>query len=598
LKKAFCIMRSSKMMSRSRLAAVLAASICALAGVATGRSETNTPSGIPTTATPNATINLIRLMVEQKIIPAEAAAKLIAQAEAEAEQARKAMAQSAAATPSSQGSANSSQAQSANAGGTVRVTYIPPYLRRQMVAEVRQEVMEQAEKERWAAPNAVPDWTKRWKMLGDMRLRYESVGFPDGNATGPDFLNVTSINSGRGIQVNPSATQDEPVPFLNTDQDRTRMRVRARLGAEVNLEDGFTSGFRFATGESNSPISQNQTLGAGTGNFNKYSVWIDRAYIKYESDLDGTPLSASIGRVANPFFSTSMIWSNDVGFDGLVVQGEHKFSDLKPFATVGLFPVYNTAFDFSTNQASKSASYDKWLYAMQLGTDWRISKDFEAKFGLAYYHFENVEGQTSSPTNGSALDAGDTDSSRLLFAQKGNTYRTIRNLNAPIGTTKQYDYLGLASPYHEIALTGRLDYNHFEPTQISLLIEVVQNLALDSGDVAASRYTYNNLTTSGNFNGGDLGYYTAIQVGHPVLQKRWDWNTSLGYRYVQTDAVVDGFADSDFGGGGTNVKGFTLGGNVSVSNRVWFGIKFMSSDEVSGPTYKNDTFQFDINGKF
>jgi hypothetical protein len=67
---------------------------------------------------------------------------------------------------------------------------------------------------------------------------------------------------------------------------------------------------------------------------------------------------------------------------------------------------------------------------------------------------------------------------------------------------------------------------------------------------------------------------------------------------VETDAVVDGFADSDFGGGGTNAKGFTLGGNVSVSNRVWFGVKFMSSDEVSGPTYQNDTFQFDINGRF
>jgi hypothetical protein len=154
-----------------------------------------------------------------------------------------------------------------------------------------------------------------------MRLRYESVALPDGNATGPDFLNVTSINSGRGVQVNSAAPQDEAIPFLNTDRDRTRIRVRARIGAEVNLDEGFTSGIRFATGESNSPVSQNQTLGGGNGNFNKYSVWIDRAYIKYESDLDGTPVSASVGRVANPFFATSMIWSNDVGFDGILVQG-------------------------------------------------------------------------------------------------------------------------------------------------------------------------------------------------------------------------------------------------------------------------------------
>jgi hypothetical protein len=186
-------------------------------------------------------VNLIRLMVEQKILPAEAAAKLIAQAEAEAEEARVALARVASpAAPVTVTDGSVANAATPSAPGTVRVTYIPPYLRRQMVAEVRQEVMEQAEKERWAAPDAVPDWTKRWKFLGDMRLRYESVAFPDGNATGPDFLNVTSINSGRGVQVNSAAPQDEAIPFLNTDRDRTRIRVRARIGAEVNLDEGFT----------------------------------------------------------------------------------------------------------------------------------------------------------------------------------------------------------------------------------------------------------------------------------------------------------------------------------------------------------------------
>lgn len=584
-------MRSLNKPTRSRLAALLAVSCCALATNGVGRAEPAPASGIPTAPTPNATINLIRLMVEQKLLPAEAAEKLIAQAEAEANQARAALAQASTSAPSAAAPAPS-------APGTVRVTYIPPHIRRQMVEEVRQEVMSEAVNERWADPRALPEWATRWKFAGDIRLRYEAVSFPEGNATGLDALNISAINAGRGVQLNGAATQDEPLPYLNADQDRQRVRARARLGADINLQEGFTTSVRFATGESSSPVSQNQTLGAGNGNFSKYSLWLDRAVLNYDTELADTSVTASVGRMANPFFATSMIWSNDLGVDGLVLKGTRRMGDFTPFATVGLLPVYNTAFDLSTNSATKADSYDKWLYAVQLGTDWKITRDFEAKFAAAYYHFDNIEGQTSSPTDGTVLDSGDTDASRLLFAQKGNTYRLIRDLNAPVGTTKQYNYFGLASPYREVALTGRIDYNHFDPVQISFLAEVVKNIALDEGSVAASPYTFNNLAGGGSFDGGDLGFYTAIQVGHPLLAQRWDWNVSLGYRQVETDAVVDGFADSDFGGGGTNVKGFTLGGNLSLSERVWVGARLMSSDNVSGPTLKNDTFQFDINGRF
>ncbi len=578
---------------RSLWTAWLAASCCAFAAPFSAHAEDAPVPGLPTSPTPNATINLIRLMVEQKLIPAEAAAKLIAQAEAEAREARAALAQNPAPP-----AAVAASAPAATPDGTVRVTYIPPHIRRQMVEEVRHDVMSQAVDERWADPRALPEWTTRWKPNGDIRLRYETVSFPEGNAGGLDAINVTSLNAGRGLQMNSAAAQDEPIPYLNADQDRQRLRVRARLGADIDLQQGFSSGLRAATGESGSPVSQNQSLGGGNGNFSKYSLWLDRAFLKYDGALEHGSFSVTGGRFANPFFSTSMLWSNDLSFDGLVLQGRDAEGELKPFATLGLLPVYNTAFDLSTNRAAKTASSDKWLYAAQLGADWKINKDFEAKFAVAYYHFENIEGETSSPTDGTVMDAGDTDGSRLLFAQKGNTYRLIRDLNAPVGTTKQFNYFGLAAPFREVALTGRIDYNHFDPVQISLLVEVVKNVAIDEGEVAASSYTFNNLTPSGDFGGGDFGAFAAIQFGHALLENRWDWNVTLGYRHVETDAVVDGFADSDFGGGGTNVKGFTLGGNLSLSPNVWVGARLMSSDNVSGPTLRNDTVQFDLNGRF
>ncbi len=57
-----------------------------------------------------------------------------------------------------------------------------------------------------------------------------------------------------------------------------------------------------------------------------------------------------------------------------------------------------------------------------------------------------------------------------------------------------------------------------------------------------------------------------MNLGKVSLEKLWDWNVNVGYRYVQSDATVDGFADSDFGGyiNGTNLKGYTVGGQPRV----------------------------------
>ena len=103
---------------------------------------------------------------------------------------------------------------------------------------------------------------------------------------------------------------------------------------------------------------------------------------------------------------------------------------------------------------------------------------------------------------------------------------------------------------------------------------------------------------SGDFAGGDTGWLVSLNFGSPVLQKRWDWNVNFGYRYVESDAVIDGFCDSDFGGGGTNLKGYTLGAGLGLSPRVWIAVRWMSADSIAGPTYKNDIIQFDINAKF
>ncbi len=540
-----------------------------------------TPSA-PKGKSPNVTINLINRLVARGVLSADDAQELIQQAENDAAEART----QAPKTGTDQ-----------TANDTVSVHYVPEIVKAQIRDEVEADMLKHARAERWMTANALPAWVSRFNITGDIRFRYEDDLFPKGNDNTGAFPNFNSINTA-SAPYNPNGTAF--APQRNVDQERNRLRLRARLGTEINLDSGFTAGLRLATGENNSPVTQNQSLGAANsvqgGNFSKYQVWLDQAFLKYE--LGGSPsqnLAVSVGRFNNPFFSTTIIWANDLGFDGMVVQGRKEVVEgVSPFFAAGVFPVFNTDFNFSSAQPAKYPSQDKWLYGGQLGFDWKINKDFNFKGAGAYYYFQNVEGKKS--TGNDALTLGNTDDTRPSFAQYGNTYTPLRPIYDWTGTVLNSQYFGLATPFHDVAATARLDYKHFEPFTISLTGEFIKNIAFNQKSINA--IAINNRGASGSFVGGDTAWIAGIKLGDVALQKRWDWNIGLDYRYVASDAVVDGFCDSDFGGGGTNVKGYSINAALALASRISFGLRWMSSDQVAGPILKADTLQFDVNAKW
>ena len=147
-------------------------------------------------------------------------------------------------------------------------------------------------------------------------------------------------------------------------------------------------------------------------------------------------------------------------------------------------------------------------------------------------------------------------------------------------------------------VASSLDFKRFEPFTMSLFGEFVLNTAFDKARVNAIAVNNRGGDGTGPFVGGDMGWIAGLKLGHVALQKRWDWNLTLDYRYVESDAVVDGFCDSDFGGGGTNVKGFSISGQLALAPHVFLGARWMSSDQVAGPQLKNDTVQVDVSAKF
>jgi Putative porin len=551
------------------------------------------PEKLPTPSS-NVTVNLISRLVQKGILSQAEAVELIKQAEADAVTASQnatAKADIAAIVPVP------------NVDDT-RVTYIPEVVRNNIRDEIKQDLMAQARQEKWGEHQA-PDWTSKFKFFGDLRARYESTFFGDGNDNTGAFPNFNAINNGA-----PFDTQGNQFsPQNNVDQDRERIRLRARLGTEIMLGDGFNGGIRLATGDSSSPTSTNQSFGTGGGNFSKYQIWLDRAFLSYDAGPgDGQELIFSIGRFDNPYFSTDMQWDDDLGFDGLAVRGKVKLTDkVSTFFTAGYFPIYNTDFNVASNQPSKFQSTDRWLAGAQLGIDWKIADDLKAKFAVAYYDFGNISGQLSKPFIPlSPSDAGDTDTRRPGFAQRGNTYAALRNIDNStsannFGNRFQYQYYGLAADFRNITLTGKLEYDHFDPIRISLIGEVTQNIAFDR--TAINRQAVNNRSEIkgggiGNFAGGDLAWNVGFQIGKPAMENFGDWQAGIGYRYVESDALVDAFTDSDFGGGSTNVRGFSLGCQMALSPAVKVGLRWLSSDEIAGPKLSSDTLQIDINTKF
>jgi Putative porin len=509
--------------------------------------------------------------------------------------------------PAAPGEGSADEAKPAD--DTVRVTYVPEVVQQHLREQVKQDVLDDARKEGWATPSAVPEWVSRFRFFGDFRMRYEGIRYPAGNGVG-EFINFNAINSGAPIDL----AGIVPAPKLNVDQDRNRLRIRARLGTSIDLGENFSAGIRLATGESNSPVSENQTLGAvGTGqggDFSKQALWLDRAFLRYEiGGLPDEDLMVDFGRFDNPFMSATMLWADDLAFDGIAAHGREGFGeDVTSFFVLGAFPVFNTDLNFATTQSAKYKSNDKWLYAAQLGATFDLGENVSLKLAAAYYLFQNVQGQLSTPfTPLSAADAGDTDATRPLFAQTGNTYMALRDIiPGPLngnGTTNQWQYFGLASEFHPLVFDARLEFNHFQPVQIALTAEYVKNLAFNQEAIAAVAVNNrgpDDTTTGalGPYLGGDTAWLVALTVGDVAMQKRGDWTVTLGYRKVGSDALIDGFCDSDFGGGGTNFKGVTFMGNLALSSKVWLGLRWMSANTVAGPVLKNDIIQFDINGKF
>ncbi|WP_333991710.1 putative porin [Pseudomonas sp. S3(2024)] len=534
----------------------------------------------------NATINLIRLLVEQGILKQDKADALIAQAQNEAAQAKQAAASTAVA------------AGPVAAPGDVRVQYVPAAVRDQIRDQVKAEVMATAKQENWAAPNTFPDWASRISFDGDIRLRDESRYYSGSNSN--EIVDFAKLNNNGPYDVNPNSSTSLP-PLLNTREDRTnQFRLRARLGMKAVISPEWTAGIRIGTGSDNNPVSTTQNLGGG---FAKKDIWLDQGYLNWKPTDE---LTLTGGRIANPFMSTDMLYSNDLNFDGVAAIFDHKLNrDWGVFGTVGAFPVDYTNDTTTSNGFDKEESDNKWLYGAQIGAKWAINSNNRLKGALAYYRFDDIQGQRSSPCEPWAGAPGcDTDGTRAAFMQKGNSVFLLRDITpnpANPTTTPQPQFVGLASEFNLVDLNLVWDADLPEDFKLRSQGNYIHNLGYDEGDMRkrSEGQIVNNLNSNGEIESGANAWMVQFTLGNALdLKKQGDWNLFAGYKYIQPDALPDGFNDSSFHLGGTNAKGYFLGGNYGLAKNVYATGRWLSTEAVYGAPFDIDVLQLEINTRF
>lgn len=157
-------------------------------------------------------------------------------------------------------------------------------------------------------------------------------------------------------------------------------------------------------------------------------------------------------------------------------------------------------------ESDSKKSQQEFSYGVQTGIKLPLGDNLGLNLGAGYFRFDS---------KGKGAFFGDDD----FF---GNSFD-------PVSNTYLYDY-------HEVEGFAELGFKLFGLPTL-LFTDYVQNLEVDDNDT---------------------GY--ALGINYNEAKKKGTWELKYAYKKLEADAVLGLLADSDFGGGGTNVKGSVLSG--------------------------------------
>ncbi len=324
----------------------------------------------------------------------------------------------------------------------------------------------------------------------------------------------------------------EAIDNDRTDEDRSRNRIRARIGMTAKVSDDVKAGVALASG-SDDPVSSNQTLGGGGSS---KGINLDMAYIDWKF---AESLHLVAGKTKNPYYK--------VGKNGLIWDGDYR-------------------------PEGAHVSYDN-------GTVWAV----------AGYHFLESDNK-----------GGDKDIEEMMGLQLG--YKTNISDNAAIKVGASYFYIPVegSEPIFDFE-SG--DTNHFGNSVVGdayeFDYETVELFAELNTKLAGIKTTFFADYVKNSDADEDTGFALGMKLGS--AKNKGDWQFGYTYEDLEADAVFAAFADSDFGGGGTDVKGHKLNIAYAFSKNTSLSATYFDNeygDFTHAEELDFDRLQIDIKTKF
>lgn len=257
------------------------------------------------------------------------------------------------------------------------------------------EVRLQALEEKWADQQKTFSWLKKFKPKADLRLRHEQLFRGPNNRSGRTF-------------------------------DRTRERVRFRIGGEYFFTKNLKAGFRLVTG-GNDPVSTNQTL---DNTFSSKGFNFDRGYADWKYKM----LQLKGGKFGVPFMKSELIWDSDLSLEGAAEKLTHKFGGTKIELIFGQFVVEE--FGPSSTNSNKD---DPYLAAYQGVVSQKLGSLGKAKVSVGYFDYQGLAGNVSTQaTKGNTVDgAGNLVTNYDILDIMGE-FKTDMILGIPVKVFAEY----------------------------------------------------------------------------------------------------------------------------------------------------------------
>ena len=205
-------------------------------------------------------------------------------------------------------------------------------------------------------------------FYGDLRLRFE---MRDGT-TGSGMVNGTGA-----------------VFTHNDSQTRDRWRYRLRFGVMGDLYDNVFYGLRLATNpyyDRSGNVSFGDSDSGGPFGKARSLLAIDRVFLGWKAT---DYLTLTGGAMPNPFYTTNLVWDDNLSPTGAAEQFDKTFGNVEVFATAGQM-IYGESSDNGIFATGGTNYDDIFMFGEQAGFKYKFDENTFFKAAASFYTYSGT----------------------------------------------------------------------------------------------------------------------------------------------------------------------------------------------------------------